>query len=75
MKPTVVLYGHEAVKEALIDRSEEFSGRGSFPAVDWITRGLGMPPFRECGFISCKDSTQAKELRNCKYLEKFMKTA
>ncbi|XP_022355274.1 cytochrome P450 2C21 isoform X3 [Enhydra lutris kenyoni] len=42
MKPTVVLYGHEAVKEALIDRSEEFSGRGSFPVVDFITRGLGI---------------------------------
>ncbi|XP_004749688.1 cytochrome P450 2C21 isoform X2 [Mustela putorius furo] len=42
MKPTVVLYGHEAVKEALIDRSEEFSGRGSFPVVDFITRGLGV---------------------------------
>ncbi|XP_032691824.1 cytochrome P450 2C21 isoform X2 [Lontra canadensis] len=42
MKPTVVLYGHEAVKEALIDRSEEFSGRGGFPVVDCITRGLGI---------------------------------
>ncbi|XP_059254155.1 cytochrome P450 2C21 isoform X2 [Mustela nigripes] len=42
MKPTVVLYGHEAVKEALIDQSEEFSGRGSFPVVDFITRGLGV---------------------------------
>ncbi|XP_057164836.1 cytochrome P450 2C21 isoform X2 [Ursus arctos] len=42
MKPTVVLYGHEAVKEALIDRSEEFSGRGGFPMVDWITKGLGV---------------------------------
>uniref|UniRef100_A0A8C0ZMH9 Uncharacterized protein n=1 Tax=Castor canadensis TaxID=51338 RepID=A0A8C0ZMH9_CASCN len=28
MKPTVVLHGYEAVKEALIDRAEEFSGRG-----------------------------------------------
>uniref|UniRef100_A0A452SPH3 Uncharacterized protein n=1 Tax=Ursus americanus TaxID=9643 RepID=A0A452SPH3_URSAM len=42
MRPTVVLYGHEAVKEALIDQSEEFSGRGSFPAFDWIARGLGI---------------------------------
>ncbi|EFB16551.1 hypothetical protein PANDA_017634, partial [Ailuropoda melanoleuca] len=42
MKPTVVLYGHEAVKEALTDCSEEFSGRGSFPAFDWIARGLGI---------------------------------
>uniref|UniRef100_A0A8C9PFI0 unspecific monooxygenase n=1 Tax=Spermophilus dauricus TaxID=99837 RepID=A0A8C9PFI0_SPEDA len=33
-KPTVVLHGYEAVKEALIDHGEEFSGRGSFPVVD-----------------------------------------
>ncbi|MBZ3881377.1 Cytochrome P450 2C42 [Sciurus carolinensis] len=31
MKPTVVLHGYEAVKEALIDHGEVFSGRGSFP--------------------------------------------
>ncbi|XP_004416938.1 PREDICTED: cytochrome P450 2C21 isoform X3 [Odobenus rosmarus divergens] len=42
MKPTVVLHGYEAIKEALIDRSEEFSDRGCFPVVDWITRGLGI---------------------------------
>nr|XP_035967602.1 cytochrome P450 2C21 isoform X1 [Halichoerus grypus] len=42
MKPTVVLYGYEAVKEALIDRGEEFSGRGPFPVVDWISRGFGI---------------------------------
>ncbi|XP_060227131.1 cytochrome P450 2C70-like [Meriones unguiculatus] len=27
MKPTVVLHGYEALKEALIDRGDEFSGR------------------------------------------------
>nr|CDO19453.1 Cytochrome-P450-2C21 [Canis lupus familiaris] len=42
MKPTVVLYGYEAVKEALIDRSEEFSGRGHFPLLDWTIQGLGI---------------------------------
>ncbi|XP_010972618.2 cytochrome P450 2C21 isoform X1 [Camelus dromedarius] len=42
MKPTVVLYGYEAVKEALIDQSEEFSGRGSLPIVDRINQGLGI---------------------------------
>nr|XP_021482544.1 cytochrome P450 2C55 isoform X2 [Meriones unguiculatus] len=30
-KPTVVVHGYEAVKEALDDLGEEFSGRGSFP--------------------------------------------
>ncbi|XP_076690282.1 cytochrome P450 2C21-like isoform X3 [Callospermophilus lateralis] len=43
MKPTVVLYGYEAVKEALIDRAEEFSGRGSYPVIDHIFQGLGSP--------------------------------
>ncbi|KAF6317064.1 cytochrome P450 family 2 subfamily C member 19 [Rhinolophus ferrumequinum] len=42
MNPTVVLYGYEAVKEALIDRSEEFSGRGSFPVIDKIFQGSGI---------------------------------
>ena len=38
MKPTVVLYGYEAVKEALIDLGEEFSGRGSLPLPEIICR-------------------------------------
>nr|XP_020042942.1 cytochrome P450 2C3-like isoform X2 [Castor canadensis] len=42
MKPTVVLHGYEAVKEALIDQAEEFSGRGSFPVIDKICQGLGV---------------------------------
>ncbi|XP_068817973.1 cytochrome P450 2C21-like isoform X3 [Capricornis sumatraensis] len=42
MKPTVVLHGYEAVKQVLIDQSEEFSGRGSLPAADNINQGLGI---------------------------------
>ncbi|KAM6186612.1 cytochrome P450 2C21-like [Rhynchocyon petersi] len=42
MTPTVVLYGYEAIKEALIDRGEEFSGRGNFPVVEKITQNLGV---------------------------------
>ncbi|XP_052028314.1 cytochrome P450 2C6-like isoform X1 [Apodemus sylvaticus] len=42
MKPTVVLHGYEAVKEALIDHGEEFSDRGSFPVVEKINKGLGI---------------------------------
>ncbi|XP_020007859.1 cytochrome P450 2C21-like isoform X1 [Castor canadensis] len=42
MKPTVVLHGYEAVKEALIDRAEEFSGRGSFPLIEKVLQGLGI---------------------------------
>ncbi|KAB0350950.1 hypothetical protein FD754_015807 [Muntiacus muntjak] len=43
MKPTVVLHGYEAVKEALIDLGEEFSRRGSFPVIERSTKGYGLP--------------------------------
>lgn len=52
-QPTVVLHGYAAVKEALIDRGEEFAGRGSFPVIDYLSRGLGMLPCGECVQI-CK---------------------
>ncbi|XP_038201451.1 cytochrome P450 2C25 isoform X2 [Arvicola amphibius] len=42
MKPTVVLHGYEAVKEALVDHGEEFSGRGSFPIAERVNKGLGI---------------------------------
>ncbi|XP_050000671.1 cytochrome P450 2C25 isoform X20 [Alexandromys fortis] len=42
MKPTVVLHGYEAVKEALIDHGEEFSGRGSFPMAERVSKGRGI---------------------------------
>ncbi|XP_004622178.2 cytochrome P450 2C21-like isoform X1 [Sorex araneus] len=42
MKPTVVLHGYDAVKEALIDHGEVFSGRGSFPVIYHMSRGLGI---------------------------------
>ncbi|XP_021571450.1 cytochrome P450 2C21-like, partial [Carlito syrichta] len=42
MMPTVVLYGFEAIKEALIDQAEEFSSRGSFPVLEEITKKLGL---------------------------------
>ncbi|OBS69148.1 hypothetical protein A6R68_02311, partial [Neotoma lepida] len=41
-KPAVVLHGYEAVKEALIDHAEEFSGRGSFPMAERFNKGLGI---------------------------------
>ncbi|KAM4840197.1 LOW QUALITY PROTEIN: cytochrome P450 2C18-like [Urocitellus parryii] len=41
-RPTVVLHGYEAVKEALVDHGEVFSGRGSFPASDKSRKGLGL---------------------------------
>ncbi|XP_027263213.1 cytochrome P450 2C26 isoform X3 [Cricetulus griseus] len=42
MKPTVVLHGYEAVKEALIDHGEEFAGRGSFPMAERLNKGFGI---------------------------------
>ncbi|XP_077800962.1 cytochrome P450 family 2 subfamily C member 76 isoform X3 [Macaca mulatta] len=42
MKPTVVLHGYKAIKEALIDQGEVFSGRGSFPVIEKITQGFGV---------------------------------
>ena len=52
---TVVLHGYEAVKQVLIDQSEEFSGRGSLPVPDHINQGLGMLLFEECvGIVGWK---------------------
>ncbi|XP_023061940.1 cytochrome P450 2C21-like isoform X2 [Piliocolobus tephrosceles] len=42
MKPTVVLHGYKAIKEALIDQGEVFSGRGSFPVIEKIAQGFGI---------------------------------
>ncbi|XP_013361685.1 PREDICTED: cytochrome P450 2C55 isoform X1 [Chinchilla lanigera] len=54
MKPTVVVHGYEAVKEALDDLGEEFSGRGSFPIVEKTNRGHG---------IIFSNGTKWKEIR------------
>ncbi|KAK7805790.1 hypothetical protein U0070_024081, partial [Myodes glareolus] len=40
MKPTVVLHGYEAIKEALISHGEEFSGRGKVPILQMILKDL-----------------------------------
>ncbi|KAM6184806.1 cytochrome P450 2C19-like [Rhynchocyon petersi] len=42
MKRAVILCGYEAVKEALIDQGEDFSGRGNFPLVEITNRGCGI---------------------------------
>jgi hypothetical protein len=41
MKPAVVLHGYEAVKEALVDNGEEFSGRGKLAIPEKTNKGLG----------------------------------
>lgn len=40
-RPCVVLSGYQVLKEALIDKAEEFSGRGDFPAVQMWSKGNG----------------------------------
>ncbi|XP_060113783.1 cytochrome P450 2F2-like [Heteronotia binoei] len=40
--PCVVLCGYQAVKEALVDQADDFSGRGAFPVFDRFTRGNGI---------------------------------
>ncbi|XP_054319718.2 cytochrome P450 2A13 [Pongo pygmaeus] len=38
----VVLCGHDAVKEALVDQAEEFSGRGEQATFNWLFKGYGV---------------------------------
>uniref|UniRef100_A0A670I029 unspecific monooxygenase n=1 Tax=Podarcis muralis TaxID=64176 RepID=A0A670I029_PODMU len=38
----VVLHGYDAVKEALIDRGDEFAARGHLPLADDVNKGLGI---------------------------------
>ncbi|XP_063793796.1 cytochrome P450 2A13-like isoform X2 [Pseudophryne corroboree] len=54
-RPCVVLCGYEAIKETLIDKPEEFSGRAYFPSVSDFTKG------DELGF---SNGEKWKELRN-----------
>ena len=37
----VVLCGYDAVKEALVDQAEEFSGRGKQATFDWLFKDYG----------------------------------
>ncbi|XP_061073770.1 cytochrome P450 2M1-like [Conger conger] len=41
-KPVVVLSGYETLKEALVNKGEEFSGRASYPILVQVTKGFGV---------------------------------
>ncbi|XP_075463196.1 cytochrome P450 2G1-like isoform X2 [Ascaphus truei] len=41
-RPVIILCGYQAVKEALIDQGDEFSGRGRLPTVDRVFQGYGV---------------------------------
>ncbi|NWH82952.1 CP2F2 protein, partial [Piaya cayana] len=43
-RPCVVLAGYKILKETLVERAEEFSGRGDFPAVQQWSHGDGDAP-------------------------------
>lgn len=38
---TVFLTGYEAVKEALVDQADDFTGRGPLPFLVKVTKGYG----------------------------------
>ncbi|XP_075278895.1 cytochrome P450 2C19-like [Opisthocomus hoazin] len=40
--PVVVLHGYDVVKEALVDRADEFAARGHTPAAERANKGLGI---------------------------------
>ncbi|XP_062818193.1 cytochrome P450 2G1 isoform X1 [Anolis carolinensis] len=48
----VVLCGHEALKEALVDHAEQFCGRGEMPYVEQTFKGSGLP-FDPTFLLSC----------------------
>ncbi|XP_078517161.1 cytochrome P450 2G1-like [Lissotriton helveticus] len=41
-RPVIVLHGYDAIKEALEDHADTFSGRGAFPTVDGFFKGFGV---------------------------------
>ncbi|XP_057618121.1 cytochrome P450 2G1 [Chionomys nivalis] len=41
-RPVVILCGHEAVKEALVDQADDFSGRGEMPTLEKNFQGHGL---------------------------------
>ncbi|KAM9296320.1 cytochrome P450 2C20-like [Gastrophryne carolinensis] len=41
-KPSVVLYGYEALRDALLGQAEDFGGRAILPVFERITRGRGL---------------------------------
>lgn len=43
---TVFLTGYDAVKEALVDQADDFTGRGPLPSLLKVTKGYGAARLR-----------------------------
>ncbi|XP_075208834.1 cytochrome P450 2C8-like [Anomaloglossus baeobatrachus] len=69
--PIVVVYGYEAVKDALLNQSEEFSGRPSSPAIDLYSEGYSFPSISGERFQQLRRFT-ITSLRNCGMGKKSM---
>ncbi|OWK15938.1 hypothetical protein Celaphus_00004375, partial [Cervus elaphus hippelaphus] len=41
-RPAVILWGYEAMREALVDQAEAFSGRGHIAILDPVFQGTGV---------------------------------
>uniref|UniRef100_A0A8C5Q9X2 Cytochrome P450 n=1 Tax=Leptobrachium leishanense TaxID=445787 RepID=A0A8C5Q9X2_9ANUR len=54
-KPVICLSGYETVKEALIDKAEEFGGRGRQPTLEKVTKDYG---------IALSNGERWKQIRN-----------
>ncbi|CAH2314083.1 cytochrome P450 2G1-like [Pelobates cultripes] len=51
-RPVIILCGYETVKEALVDRGEEFAGRGRMPPIEKLTQGYASSSTRGITFIN-----------------------
>ena len=40
-RPAIILWGYEAMREALVDQAEAFSGRGHIAILDPVFQGTG----------------------------------
>ncbi|KAM9380079.1 cytochrome P450 2C20-like [Phaethornis superciliosus] len=52
--PVVVLHGHAAVREALVERADEFGARGHMPIGDRANNGLGIIFSNNTGWLQAR---------------------
>ncbi|KAM4028295.1 cytochrome P450 2C8-like [Anomaloglossus baeobatrachus] len=69
--PIVVVYGYEAVTDALLNQGEEFSGRPFLPVIDLYTEGYSFPSISGERFRQLRRFTIAS-MKNCGMGKTFM---